>query len=93
MPTAVEPGSCRVSRQRQFDLAEGLSEGDYHDLIKPIKQSKPLPEKYRFLLFADQSEGELVWNSKSREVGPATLSLQTLEHITFQLNSAHATHL
>lgn len=32
----------------------GLSEGDYRDLIKLIEQGKPLPEKYRFLLFEDK---------------------------------------
>ena len=38
----------------------GLSEGDYRDLTELIKQGKPLPEKYRFLLFADKREVELV---------------------------------
>jgi DNA methylase len=51
------------------------------DLIKLIEQGKPLPEKYRFLLFADKREVELVWNGKSREVCTAILPFQTLEHI------------
>jgi DNA modification methylase len=59
----------------------GLSEGDYRDLIKLIKQGKPLPEKYRFLLFEDKREVELVWNGKTREVSTAILPFQTLEHI------------
>lgn len=46
-----------------------------------IEQGKPLPEKYRFLLFADKREVELVWNGKSREVCTAILPFQTLEHI------------
>ena len=45
------------------------------------KQGKPLPEKYRFLLFADKREVELVWNGKTREVCTAILPFQTLEHI------------
>jgi adenine-specific DNA-methyltransferase len=40
-----------------------------------------LPEKYRFLLFADKREVELVWNGKTREVCTAVLPFQTLEHI------------
>src|SRR5712691_13547444 len=58
-----------------------LSDAEKRDLIKLIEQGKPLPEKYRFLLFADKREVELVWNGKSREVCTAILPFQTLEHI------------
>ena len=61
----------------QYDL----SDAEKRDLIKLIEQGKPLPEKYRFLLFADKREVELVWNGKSREVCTAILPFQTLEHI------------
>jgi hypothetical protein len=58
-----------------------LSEAERRDLIKLIEQGKPLPERYRFLLFEDKREVELVWNGKSREVCTAILPFQTLEHI------------
>ena len=58
-----------------------LSETEKRDLIKLIEQGKPLPERYRFLLFADKREVELVWNGKTREVCTAILPFQTLEHI------------
>ena len=58
-----------------------LSETEKRDLIKLIEQGKPLPEKYRFLLFEDKREVELVWNGKTREVCTAVLPFQTLEHI------------
>jgi DNA modification methylase len=58
-----------------------LSDSEKRDLIKLIEQGKPLPEKYRFLLFADKREVELVWNGKTREVCTAILPFQTLEHI------------
>src|ERR1700738_1483188 len=58
-----------------------LSETERRDLIKLIEQAKPLPDKYRFLLFADKREVELVWNGKTREVCTAILPFQTLEHI------------
>ena len=58
-----------------------LTDADKRDLIKLIEQGKPLPEKYRFLLFDDKREVELVWNGKSREVCTAILPFQTLEHI------------
>jgi len=58
-----------------------LTDAEKRDLIKLIEQGKPLPEKYRFLLFEDKREVELVWNGKSREVCTAILPFQTLEHI------------
>lgn len=58
-----------------------LSDAEKRDLIKLIEQGKPLPEKYRFILFADKREVELVWNGKTREVCTAILPFQTLEHI------------
>ena len=45
-----------------------LSDGEKRDLITLIQQGKPLPEKYRFLLFEDKREVELVWNGKTRDV-------------------------
>jgi adenine-specific DNA-methyltransferase len=67
---------------RQHDSEKyDLSDAEKRDLIKLIEQGKPLPEKYRFVLFADKREVELVWNGKSREVCTAILPFQTLEHI------------
>ena len=60
---------------------DDLTDAEKRDLIELIQQGKPLPEKYRFLLFADKREVELVWNGKSREVCTAILPFQTLEHI------------
>lgn len=58
-----------------------LSETEKRDLIKLIESGRPLPERYRFLLFEDKREVELVWNGKSRDVCTAVLPFQTLEHI------------
>jgi DNA modification methylase len=58
-----------------------LTDAQKSVLIKLIEQGKPLPEEYRFLLFADKREVELVWNGKSRDVCTAILPFQTLEHI------------
>lgn len=58
-----------------------LSDADKRDLIKLINEGKPLPDKYRFVLFQDKREVELVWNGKTREVTTAVLPFQTLEHI------------
>lgn len=58
-----------------------LTAEEKRDLIKLIEAGKPLPERYRFLLFEDKREVELVWNGKSRDVCTAILPSQTLEHI------------
>ncbi len=58
-----------------------LSDAEQRDLITLIQQGKPLPEKYRFILFEDKREVELVWNGKTRDVCTMVLPFQTLEHI------------
>ena len=58
-----------------------LTENEKRDAIKLIQERKPLPDKYRFLLFADDREVELVWNGKSQEVCNLVLPFQTIEHI------------
>ena len=45
-----------------------LSEAEQRDLVTLIQQGKALPEKYRFVLFEDKREVELVWNGKTRDV-------------------------
>ena len=58
-----------------------LSEAEQRDLVTLIQQGKSLPEKYRFILFEDKREVELVWNGKTRDVCTTVLPFQTLEHI------------
>ncbi|MBW8077132.1 MAG: site-specific DNA-methyltransferase, partial [Gallionella sp.] len=58
-----------------------LSDAEQRDLVTLIQQGKPLPEKYRFILFEDRREVELVWNGKTRDVCTTVLPFQTLEHI------------
>ena len=58
-----------------------LSDAEKRDLVQLIQQGKPLPERYRFILFEDKREVELVWNGKSREVCTTVLPFQSLEHI------------
>lgn len=58
-----------------------LSENEKRDAIKFLQEGKPLPDKYRFLLFDDDREVELVWNGKTQEVCNHVLPFQTIEHI------------
>ncbi len=58
-----------------------LSDNEKRDIISLIEQGKPLPDKYRFLLFGDKREVELVWNGKKREVCDIVLPFQTIEQV------------
>ncbi|MBS3935631.1 MAG: site-specific DNA-methyltransferase [Sulfuritalea sp.] len=70
-----------MARPEAYDRGVQLSDAEKRDLIALIQAGKPLPEKYRFLLFEDKREVELVWNGKSRDVCTTVLPFQTLEHI------------
>ena len=56
-----------------------LTEQEQQDIIRFIEADKPLPEKYRFLLFEDKREVELVWNGKTNEVCNIALPFQSIE--------------
>jgi site-specific DNA-methyltransferase (adenine-specific)/adenine-specific DNA-methyltransferase len=58
-----------------------LSGAEKRDLTQLIQQGRALPEKYRFILFEDKREVELVWNGKNREVCTTVLPFQSLEHV------------
>ncbi len=66
---------------RQEKKSYELSDAEQRDLVTLIQQGKVLPEKYRFILFEDKREVELVWNGKTRDVCTTVLPFQTLEHI------------
>ena len=58
-----------------------LTDNEKREIISLIEQGKPLPDQYRFLLFGDKREVELVWNGKKREVCDVILPFQTIEQV------------
>ncbi|MEP0322394.1 site-specific DNA-methyltransferase [Bauldia litoralis] len=58
-----------------------LTEQEQQEIVRFIEADKPLPEKYRFLLFEDKREVELVWNGKTNEVCNVVLPFQTIEQV------------
>lgn len=64
-----------------YERGYQLSDAEKRDLTQLIQQGKPLPEKYRFILFEDKREVELVWNGKTRDVCTTVLPFQSLEHV------------
>ncbi len=58
-----------------------LMDNEIRDINRYLEAGKPLPEKYRFLLFADKREVELVWNGKTSEVCNIVLPFQVIEQV------------
>ena len=58
-----------------------LTEQEQQEIIRFIEADRPLPDKYRFLLFADKREVELVWNGKTSEVCNIVLPFQVIEQV------------
>ncbi|MBP9708517.1 MAG: site-specific DNA-methyltransferase [Oligoflexales bacterium] len=58
-----------------------LTEQEQQDVIRHIEANKPLPDKYRFLLFDDKREVELIWNGKTDEVCNVVLPFQVIEQV------------
>ncbi|MCU7861040.1 MAG: site-specific DNA-methyltransferase, partial [Candidatus Thiodiazotropha sp. (ex Lucinoma kastoroae)] len=58
-----------------------LADNEIRDITQHLEVGKSLPEKYRFLLFEDKKEVELVWNGKSGEVSNVVLPFQVIEQV------------
>ncbi len=58
-----------------------LSDSEKREIIKLLEADRPLPDKYRFLLFDDKREVELVWNGKTNEVCNIVLPFQVIEQV------------
>jgi adenine specific DNA methylase Mod len=58
-----------------------LTEQEKQEIIRFIEAEKPLPDKYRFLVFDDKREVELVWNGKTNEVTNVVLPFQVIEQV------------
>lgn len=58
-----------------------LTDNEKRDIVKYLEAGKALPDKYRFLLFGDDREVELIWNGKTNEVTNVVLPFQTIEQI------------
>jgi len=62
-------------------MALNLTDNEKRDVLKYLEANKPLPDKYRFLLFDSNREVELLWNGKTDEVENTVLPFQAIEHI------------
>ncbi len=58
-----------------------LTEQEQQEILRYLEADKPLPDKFRFLLFEDKREVELVWNGKTSEVCNIVLPFQVIEQV------------
>jgi len=58
-----------------------LTDQEQQEIIRYLEADRPLPNKFRFLLFADKREVELVWNGKTSEVTNIVLPFQVIEQV------------
>ena len=58
-----------------------LSPNEIRDITNLLEAGKPLPEKYRFVLFGDKRNLELVWDGKTNAITDIQLPFQVIEQI------------
>lgn len=58
-----------------------LSEQEKKEIRDLVERGEPLPDKYRFLLFKEPREAELIWPGKTHETTSAVLPFQSIEQI------------
>ena len=58
-----------------------LTANEIRDINRHLEAGRPLPDHYRFLLFDDKREVELVWNGKTNEVCNIVLPFQVIEQV------------
>jgi len=62
-------------------MPEKLSDHEIRDITKALEAGKPLDDKYRYLLFKEARQVELIWNGKNPHVQNTILPFQIIEHI------------
>lgn len=58
-----------------------LSDNEIRDITKLLEDGRPLPDEYRFKLFEEKREVELVWNGKTNEITNVVLPFQVIEQV------------
>ena len=62
-------------------MAERLSDHEIRDITKALEAGIPIDDKYRYLIFKEARQVELVWNGKNTHIQDVVLPFQVIEHI------------
>ncbi len=76
---SVNNAKKRCHRKRNGRMK--LTDNEIRDITRYLEEGKPLPEHYRFLLFDDKRQVELVWNGKTSDVCSVVLPFQVIEQV------------
>ena len=77
----THPKILAGGRYKGRKMAGKLSSNEIRDITTLLEQGKPLPEKYRFVLFGDQRNVELVWDCKTNAITDVQLPFQVIEQV------------
>ena len=58
-----------------------LTDNENRNILSHFDSGKPLPYKYRFLLFEDKHEVKCVWNRKANDITKVVLPFQVIEQV------------
>jgi len=58
-----------------------LSDHEIRDITKALEAGIPIDDKYRYLIFKEARQVELVWNGKNTHLQDVVLPFQVIEHI------------
>jgi DNA modification methylase len=58
-----------------------LTEAEKREILDCLEEGKPLDDKFRFLLFGEKRQVELLWNGKTNEVCNVVLPFQVIEQV------------
>ena len=62
-------------------MPDKLPDNEIRDITKMLEAGKPLDDKYRYLLFKESRQVELLWNGKTTKTSNIVLPFQSIEHI------------
>ena len=74
-------GSAKGSNSATGHGSLRLTDNEKRDILEHVEADRSLPDKYRFLLFDEKREVELVWNGKTNEICNIVLPFQTIEQV------------
>jgi DNA modification methylase len=62
-------------------MTERLNDHEIRDITKALEAGLPIDDKYRYLIFKEARQVELVWNGKNTHIQDVVLPFQVIEHI------------
>ena len=62
-------------------MVDRLPDNEIRDITKMLEAGKPLDDKYRYLLFKESRQVELLWNGKTTKTSNIVLPFQSISKL------------